>query len=132
MRLDDDTRKFIGAWVVPLVRKVALDMDTALANAEAVAAAPSTLGGFHISANPTQNIRDKVSWNPMTHSWEVLLKKAKGSPKQQFVVDPDLASSSYEKAKAAAYHDAIAAWNSLDGSNRHRIPVALCKGGVPK
>ena len=42
-----------------------------------------------------------------------------------FVVDPELSPVDYEEAKVASYHRAIAAWNSIDGTKRHRIPVAL-------
>ena len=67
------------------------------------------------------NLRDKVCWNPLRHSWDVGLKNAKGKLAEKFVVDPSLAADLYEEQKLAMYVAAIAAWNRLDGSTRHRI-----------
>ena len=49
------------------------------------------------------------------------MKKAKGTLNDKFVVDPSLAADLYEEQKLAMYVAAIAAWNRLDGSSRHRI-----------
>ena len=75
-------------------------------------------------ASPTPNIRDKVQWNPLKHTWIIIVKKQKGPLAGKYCVDPELAPEKYEKEKVAAYNRAIAAWNSHDGSTRHRIPIA--------
>ena len=123
LKLCDDTVKFIAAWVVPLLRELAHSQDSQQlgATTDTDKHRPSTLQGFHFCASSTPNLRDKIVWNPLRHSWEVRLKHAKGKLTEKFVVDPSLAAHLYEAQKLAMYVAAIAAWNRLDGSSRHRI-----------
>ena len=123
LKLCDDTAKFIAAWVVPLLRELAHSQDSQQlgATTDTDKHRPSTLQGFHFCASSTPNLRDKICWNPLRHSWEASLKYAKGKLTEKFVVDPSIAAHLYEAQKLAMYVAAIAAWNRLDGSTRHRI-----------
>ena len=125
LKLDDDTVKFIAAWVVPLLRELAHSQDSQQlgATTDADKPAPSTFNGFKFCASSTPNLRDKIVWNPLRHSWDVGLKKATGKLTEKFVVNPSLAAHLYEAQKLAMYVAAVAAWNRLDGSTRHRIHV---------
>jgi len=133
MKLCGDTVNFIAEWVLPLLRELARSQDSQQLEAETATEelCPRTLQGFHFCASKTPNIRDKVCWNPLRHSWEVCLKKAKGTPNKKFAVDPELTPLFYEEQKLAMYVAATAAWNRLDGSNRHRIQATLESHGVP-
>ena len=129
MEMDDAAAKFISDWFVPLVRQVARSQGQEPSSPETDANdSPESLAEFHFSVSATPNLRDKVQWNPLQHSWEILVKKptrAAAVSNPAFVVDPELSPVDYEEAKVASYHRAIAAWNSIDGTKRHRIPVAL-------
>lgn len=125
LKLDRATAKFISAWVVPLVRELARSQAQCPSSPESVASiSTDTVAGFQFCASTTPNIRDKVQWNPLKHLWEILLKKPKGALSGQFRVDPGLSAALYEEEKVVSYHRAIEAWNSHDGSTRHRIPLA--------
>ena len=124
LKLDNATAKFISDWVVPFVTKVALCQALPLAPSNAVA--DGTLANFQLIASATPNLRDKVQWNPSNHIWEVVVKKPKSGhalDSSAFHVDPKLSPAAYEEEKTEAYRRAIMAWNSVDGSNRHRIAL---------
>ena len=129
LKLCEGTVEFIAAWVVPVLRELARSQDSQPCEATtATQSDSSTPQGFHFCASSTPNHRDKVHWNPYKHSWEVLLKKAKAPMNEKFVVDPHLEAAPYDEQKLARYVAAIATWNRLDGSSRHRIhspPIAL-------
>ena len=110
-------------WVLPLLRELARSQDSQQLEATTATEelCPRTLQRFHFCASRTPNLRDKVCWNPLRHSWELRLKKAKGTLNDKFAVDPSLTAERYEEQKLAMYVAAIAAWNRLDGSSRHRI-----------
>jgi len=123
LKLDLATAKFISAWVIPLMRELARSQVQSPSSPETVASkSMDAFGGFQFCASPTPHIRDKVQWNPMKHSWEILVKKAKVALPGQFRVDPDLSAALYDEEKVAVYRRAVEAWNSMDGSARHRIP----------
>ena len=124
--LEKETVTFITNWVVPLLRELALSQEKYSSNsAEETDSSESmrTLASFHFIASPTPNIRDKVNWNPGTHSWAINLKKPIAKLPENFDVDPTVSRDLYEEQKNDAYRRAIAIWNKLDGSKRTRIPV---------
>ena len=128
MRLDENTIKFIVGWVVPLVRELARSQDSPV-HVATLAETPRHLDGFFFSVSQTPNIRDKVTWNPVMHSWQLFTKKPKVVSDENFVVDHELSPEAYEAQKFTQYHAAIAAWNNIDGSTRFRIHDSLpCKG----
>jgi hypothetical protein len=69
------------------------------------------------------NIPQKVQWHPKTHSWRVLAQKVKpgNAITKSFQVDNGLSSAEYHKHRVALYLAALEAWNTSDGSRRHRI-----------
>ena len=122
LKLDSATAKFISAWVIPLVRELARSQAQSPSSPETVASeSTDTFASFQFCASPTPNIRDKVQWNPMKHCWEILVKKPKGALRGRFRVDPELSAALYDEEKVAAYRRAVEAWDSVDGSTRHRI-----------
>ena len=129
--LETQTVTFITRWIVPLVQDLALCQDQkGLEGASETDSSESTgaIAAFHFIASPTPNIRDKITWNPMTHSWVLHLRQSKGTPSQHFTVDPSLPAHSYEEQKKDAYRRAIVMWNKLDSSKRQRIPAPLQPG----
>ena len=130
LRLDEETIKFIKEWMVPLLRETARSQDELdRGSVRASVEAPAKLATFHFSAPTTPNIRDKVLWNPTTHSWQILLRKNKAVPSDTFTVDPCLDKQSYDEQKGAAYCRAIETWNELDGTSRFRIPTRSLSDG---
>ena len=132
--LEKQTVTFITSWIVPLVREVALQEQ---ARSEGVSETDSSesvgaFADFHFIASPTPNIRDKVNWNPSTHSWAIQLRQPIAQPSGNFAVDPSLSPDLYEEQKIDAYWRAIAMWNKLDGSKRIRIPIIRRPGQTSK
>ena len=122
LKVDDATVAFINSWVLPLIREVARSQAF---SGSATESRPSSgsLADFHFQADPTPNIRGKVTWNPSTSSWKVSVKKPQGKLTDKFVVNFNLPSDAYEREKVAAYWRAVQAWNRVDGSTRFRIPI---------
>ena len=104
--LEKETVTFITSWIVPLVRELALKHEQT--GSEGVSETDSSesvgaLAGFHFIASPTPNIRDKVNWNPSTHSWAIQLRQPIAKPSGNFAVDPSLSADLYEEQKIDAY-----------------------------
>ena len=126
LKVDDRAVAFISGWIVPLIRTCAtrspsqriVDPSTDQGSQPKDGA---TGFGFQLLGTPLPGIRDKVSWNPTAHKWDVRLKNAKKKPSEDFAVDPALDAQSYEKERVAAYWRAVDAWNLFDGSTRLRI-----------
>jgi hypothetical protein len=142
--LDQETVKFIKGFIVPLVRAVADGQGPGqkefLCSGESQARSQDSSAGFHFMAPQCPNIRDKVSWNVRAHAWTILCKKPThgdglltGSAPvcEDFPVEPHVSAHEYEEQKVAAYSKAMEAWNLRDGSNRHRIPIAILAGSQP-
>ena len=63
--------------------------------------------------------------------WEVEVTKSKKSGWVQYHdanggslrIEPTLPREAYQQERTAAYSRAIATWNAVDGSKRHRIAV---------
>ena len=127
IKLDTETVKFIAEWIVPLVEVVAhSQMPEAPVSVQIESKPPGAaceLAAFHFLADATPNIRDKVLWQPQTHSWKVALRQPIRDLTDAFFVDKQLGSCEYEQEKVAAYWRAVDAWNSCDGSKRNRIPT---------
>ena len=120
MRADGATMKCIVEWMVPIIVYEAHLVDEQCAESPGDGVPPT---GFQFVGNPTPNLREKVCWNPSHHTWEVILKNALGRVRQDLRVDSALFRDEYEAKKLELYSAAILAWNELDGSTRHRIPV---------
>ena len=125
LKVDDDTVKFISGWILPLAMKLAHSQaDTGSSTDTVPSESPIALAAFHFVASPTPDIRDKVYWKPTSSRWSVRASKQQGTYNPaELAVDPCLDSDQYTTAKGATYLRAIAIWNRLDGSRRHRIPV---------
>jgi hypothetical protein len=136
--LEKATVTFITSWIVPLVRDLALRQKKT--GSEEVSETDGSgsvvpLEGFHFIASPTPNIRDKVNWNPSTHTWTIQTRKPIlpkqlpiGKPHGNFAVDASLSADLYEEQKIDKYWRAIAMWNKQDGSKRTRIPILRWPG----
>ena len=143
--LGDATIKFIDAWVVPFVKKLALSQDAkaSTSDSSATESAPS-LASFQFTANPTPNLRENDTWNPCSHSWNVAMtgdtkdswnKFMKGDHKRlvegphqcSILVDLTLGVIQYEAGKADAYRRAVAMWHAVDKSKRQRIGVTFAQ-----
>ena len=129
MLIDKDNLKFISDWVVPMVRQIAKnlvpDVPETGSSDDTASVKSSMTPNFNCNASPTPNWRDKVCWNPLAHTWVVLVKKRKDlqhKPPESYKVDSSLSAAEYDVAKLSSYIMAIDAWNKLDGSSRHRIP----------
>ena len=127
LKLEPKTVKFISEWMLPLIVKASTgNLAPSQATAPMVEGKPAS-EGFQIAQCPTPNVRDKVVWAPMEHSWKLCVKapkeKVKALLQETFEVDRKLDSTKYEEAKVRKYWRAIEVWNTVDGSNRHRIQV---------
>jgi hypothetical protein len=119
MRLDATTIKFINEWLVPLLRDMAIAKDHPMKPLSPDQSIDPV--GFQFSSNTTPNIRNKVTWNPTRHAWDVQATNPKSEITGRFEADPSLGVDEFEEAKIAAYVAAIEAWNANDNSKRHRI-----------
>jgi hypothetical protein len=136
--LEKATVTFITSWIVPLVRELALSQENTGSGGVSETDSSGSVGpltGFHFIASPTPNIRDKVNWNPSTHTWTIQTRKPIlpkqlpiGKPSGNFAVDASLSADLYEEQKIDAYWRAIAMWNKQDGSKRTRIPILRWPG----
>ena len=131
--LDKATIHFIGAWIVPLVQKLALRQvrTGSTSDSSATESAPS-LASFKFTANLTPNVREQVNWNPCTHSWRVSMKRGANTEdnSQTTAVYPSLKASEYEAGNISAYKRAVEKWNEwndLQKSKRQRIGTAFAR-----
>jgi hypothetical protein len=125
LKLEAPTAQFISAWVVPLVREMALSQAQVPNTKAPLSQNPQIqLERFRLCASQTPNIRNKVVWNPLQHTWIITVKKATGPLTGSYCVDQKLKPEEYEKKKVDTYKSAMEAWNSVDGSTRFRIAVA--------
>ena len=123
LKMDPATTTFIKKWVAPHVRQLAhKQSDSPTCSITVASASTGQVAGFQLCASATPNIREKVYWNPKTHSWTLGLRKPKGPVTENFAVEPQLSAEKYEEEKTAAYRRAIETWNKLDGSSRFKIP----------
>ena len=122
LKLDEKTVNFITKFVVPFMKGCG-----AKSAKSGESAPPPRLAdqsqGYQLAASITPNLRDKVYWNPKAHEWKLTIKNPKGQTGEQFVVNAAQPPADYEKEKTVKYWRAVKAWNLLDGSKRHRIPV---------
>ena len=89
-----------------------------------------TCAGFSFQVSPCPNIRDKVTWIVSQSFWKVLAKKPKRTLVDMFtddmggslIVPPSLDAASFKAAQFDAYVRAIDTWNTVDGTQRERIP----------
>ena len=129
LQMDDAAGRFLSAWLVPTLVHFACKARAALQKPVAVpstAVGPEDSPGFHMGVSSTPNIRGKVLWVPSDHKWKLVVKKPTGADpglSAKVRVDSALQGTAYEDAKRAAYWRAVLAWNQLDGSKRHRIPL---------
>ena len=63
----------------------------------------------------------------MNHAWVVEVKNPRGKLPAlgAFAVDPSLSAEAYGAKRRELYASACTAWDELDGSPRHRIPMVL-------
>ena len=136
LQMDDAACRFLRVWLVPTLVHFARKAEAALSTPVAVpspAVGPDDRPGFRMGVSSTPNLRGKVLWAPSDHKWKLLVKKPKGSDPglpAKVRVDSALTGTAYEDAKRAAYWRAVLAWNELDGSTRHRIPLRDAHGAA--
>ena len=127
VRIDASGVAFIVEYIVPLMRQVIHSLALASGNEKAYAPEEppnEARAPFNFGQTLTPVIRDKVTWDPQSHTWVV---KTKGQNKKAktFLVpvstDPD--PGQYAKAKIDKYWDAVRLWNDRDKSTRARISV---------
>ena len=129
LQMDGAAERFLSAWLVPTLVHHACKAQTALQKPVAVlttALDPEDSPGFHMGVSSTPNIRGKVLWVPSGHKWNLVVKNPQGADPglaAKVRVDSALQGTAYDDAKRAAYWRAVLAWNELDGSKRHRIPL---------
>ena len=128
LMLDDYAERFVVDFFVPLVIQTATT--TARTTMPTSATKPPKADDqkkgacFQIGVDSTPSIRDKVTWVPAEHRWNVTIKKEKGPFQDRLaecIVDKSLEGESYEQAKLRAYSRAVAVWNEFDGTKRDRI-----------
>ena len=128
LAVDGNTLEFIKDVLVPLIHKTA--HSPAKTKHRATPTNKTTPNGsqpmfqFSFDLNHVcNNIPQKVQWNPKTHSWRVLAQKVQPGTAitKSFQVDKGLSSAEYHKHRVAMYLVALEAWNTSDGSRRHRI-----------
>ena len=118
MKLDSATARCIAEWLVPIIALLKKKDEEQHVESPKDDKVPA---GFQFVGDPTPNIRDKVWWIPASHSWHVSVKCSSGPEYRSFAVDSGLPSTEYDASKRNMYNAAIAEWNKLDKSSRHRI-----------
>ena len=126
-RVDDDAMHFIRSCIPDIIRKLSVSDAP-----DEIVPTPSTPDtGFKFDDN-TPNIRDKVVWEPGRNGWLVTMKRG-GSTCTTFeeqsgaslIVPDGLTADEHDNAKRTAYTRAIATWNAMDQSKRHRIQAPV-------
>ena len=126
-RVDDDAMHFIRSCIPDIIRKLSVS-DVP----DEIVPTPSTPDtGFKFDDN-TPNIRGKVVWEPGRNGWQVTTTRG-GSTCTTFeeqsgaslIVPDGLTADEHDNAKRTAYTRAIATWNAMDQSKRHRIQAPV-------
>jgi hypothetical protein len=140
LKVDEATTAFIEGWMLPLIKSFVDNPDEVdTSHPETASDEPAvTVPGFSFSSCFTPNLRDKVVWRPEQHAWKLYIKHDKTDKDKRmtpgeisdFTVNSEVPADTYEKEKIAAYWRAIAAWNKLDCSTRHRIPLTASQAGI--
>ena len=140
LKVDEATTAFIEGWMLPLIKTFVDNPDEVdTSHPEIASDEPAvTVPGFSFSSCFTPNLRDKVVWLPEQHAWKLHIKHAKSANVQimtpeemsDFIVNSEHSAETYDTEKIAAYWRAIKAWNRLDGSTRHRIPLSASEAGI--
>ena len=124
LKIDETAVKFVTGFVLPLIRMCATRKAPSQGiSAPSAASSQDDLGLFRLPEDPTPNVRDKVVWSPMSHKWNVLLRKPTDKLAEHFSADSTQDAQTYEMQKVEAYWRAVEAWNRLDSSSRLRIPM---------
>ena len=125
LKLEPGTIVFINKYIVPLV----VDIIHKMANHEPISAASSNKAKapFSLTCSSTPGCRDKVTWKPEQCCYCVTPKLAdKTQPMIEGVVIPlSLSHAEYVATKEREFWKSATMWNTLDRSNRERIPEEL-------
>jgi len=132
LQVDKDSIAFIAHGLIPwAINSLAHSQpETAALPSEQGQTQEQVPAPFAFSAGDTPNIRDKVAWEPMHHGWKLSVKKPLIECKPftdetgaSLCVEAALSSIDYNEDKLRTYVNALRAWNAIDGSTRHRIPL---------
>ena len=120
LKVDENTAEFIASWVVSMVKEVSKNGGACKLDSES----DKTLATFQFKKMSLPNIRDKIKWIPYEQRWNIYVQKPKEQvpPKEEFAVEGKT-QGEYDVKKTSQYWLAVAAWNRIDGSTRHRIPM---------
>ena len=137
--VDTNLVTFISRWLVPLAQKSArslyLDpfasrnkmfpLEKSASKEQEDSQTSDASSGFTFIQTMTPDIKDKVCWIPLAHSWKVnALSQIGDRPVlRMFVVDDGLKGKKFLTMKADQYLLAVTEWNVCDKSRRHRIAI---------
>ena len=150
MRIDEAGFKFVATYVLDIVLKAsdALGIPVTQSSKSDVPIGPS----FSFAPSQTPNLRGKVNWCPLDHSWRLTCSNPRIGLKQiqeefsdgafcgdapdsareidsrngkAILVSRDGGRGAVDARKNTAYRLAVLAWNKIDGSTRHRIKFRL-------
>ena len=135
--VDDDAMHFMRSCIPDIIRKLSVSDAP-----DEIVPTPSTPDtGFKFD-DDTPNIRGKIVWEPDRNGWRVTMTRDASTcttfteqSGASLIVPDGLTAYGHDNAKRTAYTRAIATWNAMDHSKRHRIqaPVKItcCKTGSP-
>ena len=152
VRIDEAGFQFVATYVLDIVLKASDALGIPDANTQSSKSDVPIGPSFSFAPSQTPNLRGKVNWCPLDHSWKLTYTRAKiklSQIKEEFSdgafcgnapdsareidsssgkairVSRDGGRGAVDARKNTAYHLAVLAWNKIDGSTRHRIRFRL-------
>ena len=152
MRIDEAGFQFVATYVLDIVLKASDALGIPDANTKSSKSDVPIGPSFSFAPSQTPNLRGKVNWCPLDHSWKLTYTRAKiklSQIKEEFSdgafcgnapdsareidsssgkairVSRDGGRGAVDARKNTAYRLAVLAWNKIDGSTRHRIRFRL-------
>jgi hypothetical protein len=128
LQIDANTQEFISSYFPKALAEVHFWQFRGLPAPKQL----PTQTTFSIQNQDTPDIRDKVTWMPLEHTWRIHVKNEKvvadachGQRRHFCSVDQLLLDAEYYKAKRNAYERAKHLWNQMDGTKRDRIGMTV-------
>jgi hypothetical protein len=127
VQVDDDAMHFMRSCIPDIIRKLSVSDAP-----DEIVPTPSTPDtGFKFD-DDTPNIRGKIVWEPDRNGWRVTMTRDastcttfKEQSGASLIVPDGLTAYDHDNAKRTAYTRAIATWNAMDQSKRHRIQAPV-------
>jgi hypothetical protein len=127
IQADENGIAWITGYLMPMLASIVVEKKPPKPCSQPAPDDIATLacGGFQLDPESTTTcqLRDKVTWIPTEHRWQVHAKKRGNNPSHFFPIDKNLAGSLYAAAKQEQFRCALEKWNSIDGSKRPRVPT---------